>query len=188
MIDNSIVKLKSLYSREYFIEHIIISEKGNHNTTEIKLNPKFMPHLEKLYKLASETNIPFLTMLSDDLLSFKSSYSQPLFMELRRCSRSGGCINEHKITTRNLKYLFGLDETAYVNKNGRFDRHGFEKRVLIPALEGILKTKMIDIIPDEKGNLFGKEKYGKTFHSYVFKYKVWTSEQIAARKKKEENH
>lgn len=185
MIENSTVKLYNPYDEEFIIEHLILSAKGNNYITEIELNPDLMPHFEQLYTLATDNKIPFVQYLKPDLLSLKTSHANRLFWEFKYHSHNGGSINIHKLTTKQLKELLGLDESSYVIKStNKFDRSNFEKRVLIPSLEAIDKSEMISIIKDDDGNYFTKEKAGPRVRFYVFKYVVLSNEQIAENRKK----
>ena len=184
IIKNSSIKLKNPYNGQWHTGSLVTNAWGDNLFTYVEFNHQFMPHLENLYQLTAETKQPFITIMEPDVLSFSSTYSYNLYLELKSCSKSGGAINTHKMSTKQLKDLFGLPYDAYVS-GGKFNRTRFEERVLIPAIEGINASEMIQILSFQDGKYFEKEKRLGKVAGYVFKYKVLNRENMVSKRKKE---
>lgn len=180
MAKSSYLELENPLTRERITRNLISEVKTNSFSTVVELNPKFMPHLENLFSVNLATKKSFITFMQPDVLSFSSSFAYPLFLELRSCGKSGGAVNEHAITTRRLKEIFGLDEDAYMRQDGHFDRTNFEKFVLMAAIKDINKSETITILPwDEKGSkFFSKDKVKGKVYSYIFKFQIWDKKKI----------
>lgn len=101
------------------------------NKVFVYINPEFMPHLEYLLK-------NFTMLLSSDVYNFRSGFSFDLYKSLMLYHNKAYLVNHHTFTTKELKRIFGLKKTDYVNKSsGKFDRYNFEKRTVEVAVREI---------------------------------------------------
>lgn len=165
-----------------YAECLITGCKFNSRSMVMQINPRFMEHLENLFSLPRGRGWQFMIMPISDLQLFTSKYSQFFFMEFITCGKVGGPENTHQLSTKDIKRLLGMDETAYVRDNGKFDRYSFEKRVIIPAMQDIDKTEMVDIIKTKDGSYFEKYKKNGGVVGYKFRYRIYDIYQIYARR------
>ena len=171
------ITVSNPYTRVSISDALIIHVETDGGVIKVGLNPHFMPHFERLYNMAEDCGITFILFLANELYGFNSKYSLPLLMELRSCGKTGNAINQHELTTAQLKTLFGMSEedyTSFEKKSGkiRFDRSKFERRVLDRAVAEINSTNMINLIPDEEGNYYKKVKENSHVKKYVFRYQL----------------
>lgn len=174
---SSWITVSNPYTRVSVSDVLIIHVENDGRVIKVGLNPHFMPHFERLYNMAEDCGITFILFLANELFAFKSKYSLPLLMELRSCGKTGNAINQHEMTTAQLKKLFGMSEedyTVFEKQKGKvkFDRSKFEKRVLDRALAEINNTNMINLIPGEEGNYYTKVKENNQVKKYVFRYQL----------------
>lgn len=170
--------------------NLITAAYGDSLTTYVTLNPLFMPHFERLYETATLTGRPFLTLMGHDPIDFRSSFANPLFMNLRIQWPHQVDYHVVKYTTRQLKDIFKMKVTDYMKKDPetgeltQFNRSTFEAKALIPALEDINNGETMKIYTWSNGKLFDKEKLNGRVHYYVFKYKVFERDEIILNRKK----
>lgn len=198
MVTHSGVRLQDPYNHKYYTGNLLFEVSGDSVFTNVTLNPLFMPHFEQLYETKA-----FITMLGTDMVSFDSVYSFHLYQHLRLYCKTGGAINSHFMTTKQLKELFGLGQYDYMRRkvdvtadgipldenwnaddDNRFDRYGFEQRVLLPAIRGINKSEMVEILAWEDGKFFRKEKERGKVTGYRFKYVVYEDDFIKKQREK----
>lgn len=162
--------------------NLISGFKFDGNSLTIIINWQFMVHLENLFDLQRSTGWRFMIMPLSDLQLFHSKYSEFFFFEFITCGAVGGAINSHQLSTKEIKYLVGLSDNAYMRKGQTFDRCNFEKRVLIPAMKDIEATEMVDIIKASDGEYFEKIKVRGKVVGYRFRYRIYTIQQIFERR------
>ena len=191
MMRNSAITIQDPYTKQYFEGYIITNFEGSSQTTAVTLNPRLMPHFEKLYYLTQKTKVPFLAFFTIDEYKFRCKFSRPLLYELKSCCKMGGSINTHSLTTRQLKELFNLDIGAYMRdyddvsgEYKNFDRANFEKYTLNRAIEELNRSCMVSILPYEDGSYYEKIKKRGKVTGYRFRYKVYTLEQMKKRQEK----
>lgn len=194
MLRNDAIVVQDVYTKQFYEGHIFVEFEWNSLTTTITINPTLMPHFEKLYHLAKTTQVPFLTFFKPEVMAFKCKYSYPFLMELKSCCKVGGPINHHSLTTRQLKELFGLDESAYMRDYdetrgtySKFDRANFEKYTIDKAIEEINETCMASVLQQEDGKYYKKTKKRGKVTGYEFQYVVFDVDQMQQRKLKQAN-
>lgn len=153
----------SIYIQGSLFYHV----EGNQDYTLIVLNPKFMPLFENLIKTKN-----YFTYWVSDIYKLRSKHAQNFYFELiEKSKKFGADIEEVDFTTKQLKNVFGLDKDSYMDKDG-FNRSKFEKRTLDKAIEEIINSKLIDLVPYEDGKYYVKTKNGKKVDKYKFQYRV----------------
>ena len=199
MAAHSGIELEDPYSHRLYGGNLFIEAIASPLFTTVKVNPTFMPHLEQLYRTKA-----FIVMLGTDWVSFNCVYSSILYEEFVLHGTAGGFINTRNFSTKQLKELFGLGKYSYmkykveVDKQdnpidhkwlneelveNNFDRYGFEHRVLIPAIEEINRSEMVQILPWENGQYFYKEKVGGKVKKYHFKFIIRSDSAIVKMRK-----
>lgn len=119
----------------------------------------------------------FTMLLVNDVVKFKSKYSQMLYQKLMSLNNQG----EYGVgmTTKQLKDLFGLSVDDYVY-NGNFNRALFEKKTIDFAIKDINSTsKCISNLS------YTKKKQGNRVQGYVFHFDYISPEKV---KEKAYNH
>lgn len=192
MLKNDTISVQDAYTKQFYEGHIFVEFEWNSLTTTITINPTLMPHFEKLYHLAKQTQVPFLTFFKPEVMAFKCKYSYPFLMELKSCCKVGGSINHHSLTTKQLKDLFNLDDGAYMKDYdeikgtyAKFDRTNFEKYTIDKAIEEINETCMVSVLQQEDGKFYRKTKKRGKVTGYEFQYIVFDVEQMQHRKLKQ---
>ena len=133
----------------------------------IKFNPDYMKLFEEL------KSGDYITMWADDLFKMTSERSILFYESLRNHSDTRKT-NIRRYSVKDLKTLFGMDEKAYVRKNGQFDRMAFEKYVIDPLCEDIRKSNMINLHLSETntGKYYTKIKLGGRVRAYEFAWEI----------------
>jgi len=184
MFDHCDVSAQDPYSGKYYEGPLILEHEGDSQYIQVAVNKRLMPHFEKLYNVARTTGVPFIPFFKPEVLNFRCKYSKALLEEFKSCCKTGGAINEHCLTTKQLKELFGLERGNYMREYdpvtdtySKFDRANFEKNVLFPAIKELNQTCMIEILPYED-TYFEKEKFHGKVTGYIFKYRVYDLEEM----------
>lgn len=144
---------------------LIINWASYRGYMEVTFNPVYMNHLENLVN-----NLPFITIWSNDIYSFKSDFSYRLFMELRNNYDTRYLHNVRIYSTKQTKDIFGLEKDDYMRKDGTFNRSMFEKKVINRAITEINAGDMIQILHPAAQ----KNKSGGKVSGYRFDYVVRT--------------
>lgn len=139
------------------------------NRVKIKFEEDYMPLFEELNK--SEKG--YITMWADDLFQMTSDRSILLYEDMRLHSDTR-VTNSKIYTTKDLKELFGIPKEgagSYMRSKGGFNRSEFEKKVLGPVCDDLLKCKMVGLQINSDGSMWEKVKR----HGYVVGYRFsWT--------------
>jgi hypothetical protein len=128
-------------------------------------NSDYLPLFEELDK-----DRPYITMWAEDLFKMTSERSILLYEHLRLHSDTRKT-NTRLISTRDFKTLFGIPKEAYVN-NGHFERTLFERKVIEPVCDDLLKSKMITLHIQEDGKPYKKIKYHGKIRGYELSWDV----------------
>jgi hypothetical protein len=191
MTKHSGLSIQNPRTGKWHTGNLIYDAYGDTLTTYVKLNPNFMVHLESLIETNSFAKTPYLALIGHDVTDFKSSFAEPLFMNLRYLWDDSNLeYKKVKFTTRELKTIFKMTIEDYMKKDSetgeltQFNRTAFETRALIPAIEDINKGETMKILPWSNGKFFNKEKLNGKIHYYVFKYKVFQKDEIVERRRK----
>lgn len=147
---------------------------------EINANPQVFVLLEEhflpMFQELNKAQEGYITMWSGDLFSMASERSIIFYEDLRLHSDTR-TTNTRIYTTKDLKELFNIPRDgrgSYMQKNGRFNRTNFEQKVLVPIVEDLQKCKMINLILEDDGMPWRKEKRGNRVVGYRF---TWTISQ-----------
>lgn len=76
-----------------------------------------------------------------NIINFKSKFSIILFQYLKMKFTGEFLIHRVRLTTNELKNLFGLEKNDYCKRDGSFDRSNFEKKTIKLAIQEINKNK-----------------------------------------------
>lgn len=154
-------KDKDIYESGVFVTRITMLK----NRVKIKFEEDYMPLFQELNK--SEKG--YITMWADDLFQMTSDRSILLYEDMRLHSDTR-VTNSKIYTTKDLKELFGMPKDgkgSYMKSNGHFDRTNFEKKVLGPVCDDLLKCNMVGLQINPDGSVWEKVKR----HGYVVGYK-----------------
>lgn len=191
MTKNSGLSMQNPRTGKWHTGNLIYDSYGDTLTTYVILNPNFMVHLEALIETQNLTNMPFLSMIGHDVTDFKSSFAQPLFMNLRlQWDNTNAEYKTIKYTTKELKDMFSLTKEDYMKKDSEtgeltnFNRTAFETRVISRAIEDINCGETMKIFSWADGKFFQKEKLNGKIHYYVFKYKVFHKDEIVEQRQR----
>jgi hypothetical protein len=137
---------------------LITHTKATKHEIYVTLSEEFMPLLQELSQ-------KYTMLLLDDLVSFDSKHTIVLYQNLRRIYHTKYLWNEKDFSTKQLKDMFGLSETDYTKKDGKFNRTMFEQQCVQRAVDEI----------NEKSDMMHIEKWWKVkqdgkVHRYVFRY------------------
>ena len=149
-----------------FVITSVISFK---NFVRVRFNEDYLPLFTNL-----ETN--YITMWSTDIFGMNSKRSVQFYEFLRQNTDTRKRINSIGLGVKALKEMFDIPKEgkgSYVRDRdkGGFDRTNFEKRVIDPICEDLLKCKMINLIIQPGGKPYEKVKRGNRVDGYRF---FWT--------------
>ena len=133
--------------------------KGYENTTfEFTIFSDFLPYFQLLHERYTIIELEYTKQ-------FKSRFSYILYMNLLSWCDSKDTEYYHFYTTKQLKDMFGLEKTDYVDKYGKFKRTLFEKYTIIKAVEEIHQHTTMRIE-------FKKNYNGSKVANYQFNFLV----------------
>lgn len=116
----------------------------------------------------------FITMWAEDIFSMKSSRSVDFYEHLRVITDTRNQVNDVLISVKTFKEMFNIPKEgkgSYVRKDGHFDRNAFEKQVIQPLCDDLVKCKMLNLVLQPDGKYYVKEKRGNRVQGYRF---FWT--------------
>ena len=145
------------------------------NIVRVKFEEDYMPLFEELDK---ERN--YITMWADDLFGMRSARSI-LFYEQLRLHSDTRKENTRIFSTRELKEMFGIPKTgegSYMRKDGHLQRTQFERKVIYPICEDLMKCRMIQLAVNEDGKPFRKVKKDGQVVGYEFAWSVSDRQRI----------
>ncbi len=143
---------------------------------------------EDYFPMFTGLNEKYITMWSMDIfkMTVKSGKSVQFYEILRQKSWEKYEVSPNTFTygfgIKALKEIFDIPmegKGSYMRsaKNGGFNRANFEKYVIDPICEDLLKTKMIKLVIQPDGKPYVKVKSGNRVHGYQF---YWTLSQRPA--------
>lgn len=132
----------------------------------------------------------YITMWSSDIFGMNSKRSVQFYEFLRQETRPGNLQDAncycYGLGIQALKEMFDIPKDgkgSYMRENSGFNRSEFEKKVIEPICEDLMKTKMITLVLQEDGKPYKKVKKGNRVSGYDF---YWTySERPAVATAKE---
>ena len=116
----------------------------------------------------------YITLWSSDIFGMNSKRSVQFYELLRQETDSRKETNCIGLGIKAIKEMFDIPKEgkgSYMRENGGFDRSNFEKFVIDPLCEDLLKTRMIRLIVQPDGKPYEKVKKGSRVEGYRF---FWT--------------
>lgn len=159
---------KDIYDSGMFITRI--SRRSNWSYYRIKFEEEYFP-------LFTGLNEKYITMWSMDIFQMKHKRSMHFYELLRQMSfdryEVGNNLYTYGWGIKALKEMFDIPKEgkgSYMRstKNGGFNRSEFEKKILDPICEDLMKCKMIQLVIQENGKPYVKVKNGKSVQGYQF--------------------
>lgn len=120
----------------------------------------------------------FILLWSKDIFQMQAERSVILYEYLRlHCDTR--VTNRRVFTIDQIREIFDIPLSgtgSYVRKDGRFDRHAFETKVLDPVCEDLKKCRMVQLVlqEDKNGDLkpYRRVKSGRTLKGYELAWDV----------------
>lgn len=153
------------------------------NRIRIRMNPDYL-------SLFGNLDTGYITMWSADIYKMHSERAIKFYELLRENSDTRLDVNIAEIGIRRFKELFDIPkegEGSYMRseKNGGFNRAGFERYVIDPVCDDLAHTEMIKLIVQSNGKYYEKIKKNGRVTGYRF---FWTISQHPGVASAEEVH
>ena len=172
LVDHSIIVFSSKDSRKWekgaLITRIAINED---RVVVIDFNPAYAELFCNLKK-------DFILLWSKDVFGMEAERSIVLY-EFLRLHCDTRVTNTRIFTIDQIRELLDIPMSgagSYMRKDGRFDRHAFETKVLDPICKDLVKCKMVQLVPqeDKNGNVqpYNRIKQGRKLVGYEFVWNV----------------
>lgn len=139
---------------------------------------------EDYFPLFTGLGSKYITMWSSDIFQMTSKRSVQFYELLRQLS-----FDRHKVGENMYSYGWGIKafkemfdipkegKGSYMREKGGFDRTNFERYVIDPLCEDLMKCKMIQLVIQPDGKPYVKVKSGNRVQGYQF---YWTLSQRPA--------
>lgn len=119
----------------------------------------------------------YITMWSEDIYGMSSERAVLFYELLRDNSDTRLDVNSGTVSIRKFKEMFNIPEKgkgSYTrnDENHKFNRPEFEKRVIDPLCDELMKTKMIQLLFTPEGKLYEKVKRGNRVIAYKFYWRL----------------
>lgn len=151
--------------KDFYESGVVVTNVARfRNTFMITLNSRFLP-------LFGNLKNDYITMWSSDIFKLSTERSMEFYEDLRLNSDTRE-VNSKGFGIKALKELFGMSKDDYCDKNGHFQRTRFEQRVIDPICRDLAKCCMIQLIPQEGGQLYEKVKKNGRVLGYRFYWNV----------------
>lgn len=156
-------------------------------TVRGKIAVEFVPRYMGLFEQLNKEN-NYITMWAQDLFSMSSDRSILMYEDLRLHTDTRKSVNETSYTTQQLKEMFSIPfqgRGSYTNKDNKFNRTMFEKKVLQPIVDDLMDSRMINLCAGEDGKFWTKVKKNGHVAGYTFYWtfsshpRVATAEEVA---------
>lgn len=139
---------------------------------------------EDYLKLFTGLSRDYLTMWSADIFQMTSQRSVQFYEYLRQETDTREQTNSIGLGVKALKELFGIPASgpgSYMRapEKGGFNRPEFEKKVILPLCEDLLKTRMIRLIVQPDGMPYRKIKRGNRVLGYEFAWSYTAHPAVA---------
>lgn len=125
----------------------------------------------------------YITLWSSDIFGMNSKRSVQFYELLRQETDSRKKTNCIGLGIKAIKEMFDIPKEgkgSYMRENGGFDRSNFEKFVIDPLCEDLLKTRMIRLIVQPDGKPYEKVKKGARVEGYRFFWSYSSHPAVAA--------
>lgn len=119
----------------------------------------------------------YITMWSEDIYGMSSERAVLFYELLRDNSDTRLDVNSGTVSIRKFKEMFNIPEKgkgSYTrnDENHKFNRPEFEKYVINPLCDELMKTKMIQLLFTPDGKLYEKVKRGNRVIAYKFYWRL----------------
>lgn len=152
-----------LYASGFIITNVVSFK----NIVRIKFEEDYIGLFTDLSK-------DYITMWSGDIFQMTSKRSVQFYEYLRQITDTRDGVNSVGLGIKALKDMFGIPKDgkgSYMREKGGFDRTNFERYVIEPICEDLLKCKMITLVIQQDGKPYEKVKRGNRVDGYRF---YWT--------------
>ena len=154
------------FKNSFIIYDVDVRKVG---VVELRIHEEFMSLFTGLRK-------NYITLWTTDIYNMHSEKSVLFYENLRYRTYSEG-ENSVVLSDSELKTIFRLEQNAYNESTGKFNRNKFEKRVIDPVCQDLSKSKMITITKQSNGQFYEKVKKGKRVEGYRFTW-VYTKNPL----------
>ena len=159
---------RKLYDNGTVITRVTVRER---NLVRIKFEEEYL-------SLFTGLDNNYLTMWSSDIFGMKNIRAVQFYELLRQETDTRKSVNSISLGVKAIKEMFGIPadgKGSYMRERGGFNRTEFEKKVIDPICEDLMKTKMIQlVVRTEDGKPYEKIKRGRKVDGYKF-YWAYTS-------------
>lgn len=142
------------------------------NVVRLKIEDEFLGLFGNLD--AKKEVSKYITMWSGDVFRMKSERAVLFYELLRDNSDTREAINSGTVGIKKFKEMFDIPKDgkgSYMREKGGFNRTEFERKVIDPLCDELLKTEMITLILTPEGKYYEKIKNGNRVIAYKF---YWT--------------
>jgi hypothetical protein len=142
------------------------------NVVRLKIEDEFLGLFGNLD--AKKEVSKYITMWSGDVFRMKSERAVLFYDLLRDNSDTREAINSGTVGIKKFKEMFDIPKDgkgSYMREKGGFNRTEFERKVIDPLCDELLKTEMITLILTPEGKYYEKIKNGNRVIAYKF---YWT--------------
>lgn len=162
-----------LYASGFLITSVVSFK----NIVRIRFNEDYLPLFTGLSK-------DYITMWSSDIFRMSTRRSVQFYEFLRQETDTREQTNSIGLGVKALKELFGIPASgpgSYMRapEKGGFNRPEFEKKVILPLCEDLLKTRMIRLIVQPDGMPYRKIKRGNRVLGYEFAWSYTSHPAVA---------
>ena len=172
LVDHSIITFESKDSKKWqkgaLITRVAINED---RVVIIDFNPAYAQLFCNLKK-------DFILLWSKDVFGMESDRSITIY-EFLRLNCDTRVTNSRVFTIDQIRELLDIPMSgtgSYMRKDGRFDRHAFETKVLDLICEDLERCEMLKLVPQEDKNgdmqLYKRIKQGRKLIGYEFVWNV----------------
>lgn len=169
-------KDRGVYDNGVFISRITMLNES----VRVVFQPEYLPLFQELNKDGN-----YITMWASDLFQMRSERSILFYEDMRYRSDTRNPGNYNIYSTREIKELLSIPKDgkgSYTDSNGKLNRYMFERKVLGPIVEDLVKCRMINLHVNPDGSYWEKVKKNGHVVGYRFEWDVSTHPRIASAK------
>ena len=168
---------RGLYNSGVVVSSITMSK--NTDYVRLRFQDEFFPLFTGLGR-------EYCTLWSSDIFAMQSKRGIQFYELLRqKCFdlyEAGNNLYSYGMGVKAIKEMFDIPKEgkgSYVRGNGKFDRPGFEKYVIGPLCDDLLKCKMIQLVIQPDGKPYEKVKRGGRVEGYRFYWSLSAHPAVA---------
>lgn len=157
------------------------------NVVRIKVEDEFLSLFGSLGQDKSEVS-KYILMWSGDIFQMKTERAVLFYELLRDNSDTREDVNVGTVSIKKFKEMFDIPKDgkgSYMREKGGFNRSEFEKKVIDPVCDELLKTEMIRLMLTPEGKPYEKVKRGNRVIAYKFWWTLTNPKEKAQIEKKE---